>query len=516
MSTQVTVSTGTLSGVIGGPGNRAGVHAFKGIPYAAAPAGDLRLRPPAPAQAWDGVRDASNYGLTAIQQPMPGIFGELGTPQSPAGDDCLNLNVWTPDPSAGGLPVLVWIHGGAFYAGSGVDNVYNGSAFGASGIVCVTINYRLGVQGFWHLGEHFDELADSGNLGMLDQIAALKWVQENIAAFGGDPNQVTIAGESAGGMSVSTLMAMPAAKGLFQRAIPQSGAAHNGISAPTASMIGGHMLDILGVSPGDMDALARMPNELLLEAQTKINNELTETRDPNRFGEAAATAMAFQPTIGTAALPKRPIDAIAAGDAADIDLMIGSTLEEALVFVIDMKDMFSDEIVAMTADALFGMAGKDGAAALATYRANRPGAQPHEIAAALVTDQMFTVPAVRMADAQVAHNPNTWMYRFDWQTPAADGAWGAHHFLEVPFVFDQLDNDQARGFAGDNPPRALADATHSAWVSFVKSGNPNNAGLIEWPSYNTDTRPTLLFNDPACSVANQPREEEVALWEGVL
>ena len=203
------------------------------------------------------------YGLTAIQQPMPGIFGELGTPQSPAGDDCLNLNVWTPDPGAGGLPVLVWIHGGAFYAGSGVDDVYNGAAFARDGVVCVTINYRLGVQGFWHLGEHFAELAQSGNIGMLDQIAALQWVQENIAAFGGDPNQVTIAGESAGGMSVSTLMAMPAAKGLFQRAIPQSGAGHNGISSATATMIGGHMLDVLGVQPGDLASLMRIPSEIM-------------------------------------------------------------------------------------------------------------------------------------------------------------------------------------------------------------------------------------------------------------
>jgi para-nitrobenzyl esterase len=461
------------------------------------------------------VRDVSAYGLTAIQQQMPGVFGELGTPQSPSGDDCLNLNVWTPDPAAGGMPVLVWIHGGAFYAGSGVDDVYNGAAFAKAGIVVVTINYRLGVQGFWHLGEHFAELAQSGNVGMLDQIAALGWVQENIAAFGGDPNQVTIAGESAGGMSVSTLMAMPRAKGLFRRAIPQSGAGHNGISAETATMIGGHMLDMLGVAPGDLDALMRVPSDIMLETQVKLGDELTETRDPARFGEAAASAMAFQPTYGTEELPQRPIDAIAAGSAADIDVMIGTTMEETLIFIIDLKDMFNEELVAATVDAVFGMAGKDGGAALDVYKGNRPSAEPHEIAAAIETDRMFVVPAVRMADAQSANNPNTWLYRFDWRTPVADGAWGAHHFLDVPFAFDQLDNPQARGFIGVDPPRTLADATHAAWAAFIAGGDPNNGRLPEWPRYDPATRPTMLFDVP-CHLELRPADDEIALWDGVI
>jgi para-nitrobenzyl esterase len=446
---------------------------------------------------------------------MPGVFGELGTPQSPAGDDCLNLNVWTPDPGAAGLPVLVWIHGGAFYAGSGVDDVYDGSSFARDGIVCVTLNYRLGVQGFWHLGEHFDELADSGNIGMLDQIAALRWVQDNIAAFGGDPGQVTIAGESAGGMSVSTLLAMPAARGLFRRAIAQSGAAHNGISAPTASMIAGHLLDLLGVGPGDLDALNRIPSTVLLEAQQKLADEMTATRDPNRFGEAAASAMAFQPTYGTEALPQAPIQAIASGSAADTAVLIGTTRQEALIFLVDLRDLFNDEMVRATMDAVFGMAGKDGGVALDAYRAAHPDAMFHELVAAVETHRMFTVPAIRMADAQVAHNPEVWMYRFDWRTPVADGAWGAHHFLEVPFAFHTLDNPQARGFVGDDPPAALADATHAAWVAFVTNGDPNNAALPNWPRYVPGTRPTMLL-DTAASVVERPDAELLNLWDGVI
>jgi para-nitrobenzyl esterase len=510
MGATVRISTGQISGA-----QDQGVHAFKGIPYAAPPVGERRLRPPTAPAAWDGVRDAAHYGAVAPQRPMPGIFGELGTPQNPAGDDCLNLNVWTPDAGANGLPVLVWIHGGAFFAGSGIDDVYNGAAFARDGIVTVTLNYRLGAQGFWHLGDLFPALAESGNLGMLDQIAALEWVQQNVAAFGGDPAKVTIAGESAGGMSVSTLLAMPRAKGLFHRAIPQSGAGHNGISAPTATMIAGHMLDMLGVSPGDLDALGRVSSDSLLETQGKLSDELGQTRDPERFGEAAASAMCFQPTYGTDLLPQRPIDAIAAGAAKDVAVMMGTTKEEALIFLVDLKDMFSQELVEATMDGVFGAAGKSGADALARYSANRPGAEFHELVAAVETDRMFTVPAIRMADAQVQHQPDLWMYRFDWRTPARGGAFGAHHFLEVPFAFDQIDNPQAAGFLGDARPRELAAATHSAWVSFVKEGNPNNEALPEWPRYNAASRPTMIFDEP-CRVVEQPSADEIVLWEGVL
>ncbi len=349
----------TDSGRVEGTMDR-GVHAFLGVPYAAPPVGARRFQSPAPPMRWDGVRDGSRFGPVVFQQKMPGIFGELGTPSQPAGDDCLNLNVWTPDPTAAGLPVLVWIHGGAFYGGSGIDDSYNGSAFARDGVVAVTLNYRLGTQGFWHLAEQFPSLSASGNLGMLDQIAALEWVQENIAAFGGDPARVTIAGESAGGMSVATLLAMPGARGLFCRAVPQSGAGHNGISAPTASMIAGHLLDLLGVAPGDLDALMGVDPHLLLDAQIKLGDELTETRDPVRFGEAAASAMCFQPTYGTDELPQRPVDAIAAGAAKNVAIMTGTTKEEALIFLVDLKDMFNEPLVHATMDAVFGAAGKSG------------------------------------------------------------------------------------------------------------------------------------------------------------
>lgn len=509
MTPVVATTAGSIRGMV-----EDGVYAFRGIPYAAPPTGKRRFRPPVSAEPWEGERDATRFGLVCLQQPMPGIFGEIGTPPNPAGDDCLNLNVWTPDIAATALPVLVWIHGGAFYAGSGIDAVYNGAAFARDGVVCVTLNYRLGVQGFCHLAQQFPELTDSGNLGILDQIAALEWVRDNIAAFGGDPDQVTIAGESAGGMSVGTLMATPRARGLFLRAIPQSGAAHNGISAPTAALIADRLLEEVGVVPGDLSALESVTSETLLAAQIVLSDDLTTTRDPDRYGEAAASAMAFQPTFETTMLPKRPIEAIADGAAADIDVLVGTTREEALIFTADLKDMFNDELVQASLDAVLAPHGRSGADVLLTYRANRPGAAADELAAAVETDRMFRVPAIRLADAQVAHAANTWLYQFAWRSTAREGEFGACHFLEVPFVFDQINNEQARGIAGD-PPAVLAETVHGAWVSFIKSGDPNYVGLPTWPRWNSKTRPTMQL-DVESSVISDPDSDEVVLWEGVV
>src|SRR5438876_7691670 len=240
-----------------------GVVTFKGISYAAPPFGANRFQAPRPAEPWDGVREALSYGPTVPKPPYFPPFDVLLPEPALPGEDCLNLNIWTPDPGGAGLPVMVWIHGGAFSNGSGAIPQYDGSRFARDGVVCVTINYRLGADGFLYLDDGI------ANLGLLDQVAALAWVQENIAAFGGDPNNVTIFGESSGGMSVATLMAMPRATGLFRRAIAQSGAGHHVISPATAQRIGQYLAEKLGVEPA-REAIGTVPIKRLVQAQQEL------------------------------------------------------------------------------------------------------------------------------------------------------------------------------------------------------------------------------------------------------
>jgi para-nitrobenzyl esterase len=506
MSQIVQTTTGAVQGAVA-----QGVHVFKGIPYAQPVGGANRFQRPQPVESWEGVRDATNEGLIQHQVPMPPPFGG---PLPPLGDDSLNLNVWTPDPTASGLPVFVWIHGGAFNAGSGLEPVYDGTAFARDGVVCVTLNYRLGVQGFLHLADHFTQFPDSGNLGILDQVAALRWVQSNIAAFGGDPARVTIAGESAGGMSVGTLLALPEAHGLFAQAIPQSGAGHNGLEAGIASKIAGDFLARVGVQPGDVEALLALSSEQLLEAQSAMIGELMTSGQTDLYGDPSAIAMAFQPTYGTPVLPVRPIDAIRAGAAAHVPVLTGTTMEESLVFVVAMAAMFGEDKLHQLAAELFGDREK-GDAAIAQYKAARADRPAHEAIAAMETDRMFRVPAVRLADAQSAHNPNVWMYRFDWRTPVFGGLLGACHALELPFAFDTLTSSLASMFCGPDAPQSVADSMHAAWVAFVTHGDPSHAGIPSWPRHEPATRHTMHFA-LECTVSSQPNAAELALWDDIL
>src|SRR4029077_158545 len=259
---EVTTQQGQVRGLV-----TDGVAAFKGIPYAAPPFGPNRFQPPRPPKSWDGVRDALEYGRVPPQPPYAPPFDRLLGDQGRQGEDCLNLNVWTPDPNSGSLPVMVWIHGGAFMRGSGALPTNDGSRFARDGVVCVTINYRLGADGFLYLGQGI------ANRGLLDQITALEWVQENIQAFGGDPAKVTIFGESAGAFSVATLLSMPRAHGLFARAIAQSGAAQHASSVATAQLVGRNLADKLGVEP-TMTAIGTVPLEGLVAAQAELAVEL--------------------------------------------------------------------------------------------------------------------------------------------------------------------------------------------------------------------------------------------------
>jgi len=466
---------------------------FLGIPYAAPPFGENRLRPPAGAQAWQGVRDALAYGATAPKPPYPKPFDELLPEPVIAGEDCLNLNVWTPDPGRAGLPVMVWIHGGAFVNGSGAVAAYAGDRFARDGVVCVTINYRLGCEGFLFLD------GTTPNRGLLDQLAALEWVQENIAAFGGDPGNVTIFGESAGAMSVATLLSMPRAAGLFRRAAVQSGAGHHALPPGTAGLVTAELARRLGVAP-TRDGFAAVPADGLVAAQRQLSEDIAVQPDAVRWREIAANMMAFEPVVDGEILPARPIDGITAGNGRDVDLLVGTNTDEHRLFLVPtgVADVANDAIVQLTAGAL-GLS----PAGLASYTA--AAASAGDTLAAVLTDWFFRIPAIRLAEA---HQGPSYMYEFAWPSPLFEGRLGACHALEIGFVFDTLDADEDEVLHGSAPPAGLAAAMHGAWAEFARSGRPG------WDAYAPATRATMTFAETS-AVSHDPRPQQRTAWDGI-
>ncbi|MCW2676171.1 MAG: Carboxylesterase [Modestobacter sp.] len=474
-----------------------GVPAYLGIPYAAPPFGDLRMQPPAPAPAWDGVRDATAYGPTVPKGDYPPQYQPLLPEPVIPGEDCLNLNVWTPDPAAAGLPVFVWIHGGSFMNGSGAVGAYRGSGFARDGVVCVTINYRLQAEGFLHTED------GTSNIGLLDQIAALQWVQQNITAFGGDPAKVTVGGESAGAMSVTTLLSMPQSRGLFRAAITQSGAAAHTMSPETATKVTALLAEQLGVPP-TRAAIAAQPPERVYEAAEKLTNEVQIAPDPGKWGELALSLLPFMPTVDGTVLAQPPLESLAAGAGSDVALLTGSNAEESRLFLVAPGVIgLIDEPTAIAGASAYGV---DGAAARATYAA--AGESPGDVLAAVVTDWFFTVPAVRVAEARSGAG-RTWMYRFDHRSTAMGGLMGAAHVVEIPFVFDTLDTPDAAAILGDNAPQSLADTVHAAWVRFITDADPG------WAPYEPDSRTTQVFGTDGVSSQQLPDADRLALWEGI-
>ena len=493
MQTVVRIRQGTVQG-----STVDGVAAFKGIPYATPPIGPNRFRPPRPTESWDGVREALSYGPTAPKAPYVPPYDMLIPEIDIPGEDYLNLNIWSPDLGQARLPVMVWIHGGAFANGSGSVPGYDGTRFARDGVVCVTINYRLGADGFLYLGDGI------ANLGLLDQIAALTWVQENIAAFGGDPTTVTIFGESSGGMSVATLMAMPRATGLFRRAIAQSGAGHHVISPATAQRIGQYLAEKLGVEP-TRQAIGSVPINRLVQAQQELRSEISADPNPARWGEVAANLMPFEPVIDGDLLPARPIDSIAAGASANIDVLVGNNTDEFRFFLVPtgILNVVNEDILSR-AVAGYGL---PVAETLATYHAIRQDAMPGDLLAAIRTDWFYRIPAIRLAEAHAQQDAGaTYMYEFAWQPPTFDGRLGACHTLEMPFVFDNLDKQGFAGLAGTNPPQQVADAMHASWVAFATSGNPG------WPQFDLKRRATMRF-DTTSELVEDLRSAERMLWE---
>jgi len=486
-----------------------GVLVFRGIPYATPPVGDARFRPAKPARPWPGERDAGEFGASAPQNPM--LIPLPGMDVGRTDEDCLTLNVWTPGTADGRRPVMVWIHGGGFVLGSGSQPVYDGAALARRGdVVVVTINYRLGPLGFLFLDELVPELGgDTANLGLRDQIAALRFVRENAAAFGGDPANVTIFGESAGGMSVATLLAMPEARGLFRRAIAQSGAGHNAHTRETATATAEAYLAHLGVERGEAArALRELPAAKLLDAQQQTVMKLG----------TKLVLLPFQPVVDGRSLPARAVDAVRAGSAAGVSLLAGTTRDEWRLFsVLDpsLRELDAAGLSKRLAESRV----PDAQALIDIYRKSREGrlpVDPLSLLAAIETDRIFRLPAIRLAEAQGAHAGEVFLYRFDWESPSLGGMLGACHAVELPFVFGTYGKPGGDFFVGTGEPvAALSELASDAWLAFARSGRPGHPGLPDWPAYETARRATLVFG-PTCRLEEDPEGDERRAWEGSI
>jgi para-nitrobenzyl esterase len=482
-----------------------GVLLFAGIPYAAPPLGPLRFRPPQSHAGWSGVLDARRFGPAAPQLPRGGL-----TDAAPVrwDEDCLTLNVATPGLDDRGRPVLVWIHGGAFRTGQGGIPWYNGASFARRGdVVTVSINYRLGALGFAHLAELGGAgYASSGLNGLLDQIAALEWVQENIAAFGGDPARVTVAGESAGAMSVGTLLGCPSAAGLFEKAIAQSGAAHHTLSADVAAEIARLLARRLDAAT--LDDLQRVPVERILEAQREVEDEVAAASTLGGVDVSALGDMAFQPVVDGAVLPEAPLEAIRRGASAPVQVLTGTNRNETTLWGYGEVDRAGLRRIAARHF-------ENPDAALAVYESARPGASAHDLVIALTTDHMFRIPAIRLAEGHADGGGTAYMYEFSWESRAFDGRLKATHALEIPFVFNNLERAGVDVFLGPGPlPQELAEVMHDAWISFIRTGEPCHPGLPSWPAYTASRRAVMELGD-RLRVRHDPDGAERALWEGL-